>query len=555
MVPIAVYVMLPGRAVRPRRVRSSGQHGRAVRRQQPALEPLVHSTPSAWREQALAHVADLQRLTAVFRAAGAVSDDRMAELQQHLYVARKAARGDRKGGAWRRLVTALAGAEEERVARAVDAVDLALLRVAPDEHLTAEMPRIVEHAQRSLSPDDPRRIELEALAGRAGAFRFDAIARDRIAATSAAAKLADRRQAARWRSFHRIALGSAAALAALAVALAVLGFSRPSVLPLCFATFDRIACPSSSAATTPAMDADAGIRAVAEPGDIALVELLGLIAGALGAAVGVRRLRGTSVPTRVAIALAVLKPPAGALTAVLGLLLMRGDFIPGFGGLDTSGQILAWAIVFGYAQLLFTQLVDMRATTLSDLHVDLDRTPRAPRRFGEPHAPPGARAITTTHLNAALKESVPAALRQALSGPVLTNYRGWVAVRVHGPEGRLAETEDRRVTVVPGRPYSLGIAIGPERQDDGALALRITEGSDALTATFAISIKSDDPGLEYDDVTATIETTGGRWDTAIPLSITQNLPQRWLWVRVSQRDRLVLQCELRIDTASTATTR
>ena len=56
-----------------------------------------------------------------------------------------------------------------------------------------------------------------------------------------------------------------------------------------------------------------------------------------------------------------MKLPTGALTAVLGLLLMRGNFLPGLSNLDTSAQIIAWAIVFGAAQQLVTGLVDRRA--------------------------------------------------------------------------------------------------------------------------------------------------------------------------------------------------
>ena len=57
--------------------------------------------------------------------------------------------------------------------------------------------------------------------------------------------------------------------------------------------------------------------------------------------------------------------PLGALTAVLGLLL-RGEFFPGLTALDTSAQIIAWALVFGYAQQLFTRLVDQQAHTVLD---------------------------------------------------------------------------------------------------------------------------------------------------------------------------------------------
>jgi hypothetical protein len=59
-------------------------------------------------------------------------------------------------------------------------------------------------------------------------------------------------------------------------------------------------------------------------------------------------------------------------TGVLGdaiarhLLLMRGEFIPGLSALDSSAQIVSWAIVFGYAQQLFTQFVDRQGNTVLD---------------------------------------------------------------------------------------------------------------------------------------------------------------------------------------------
>jgi hypothetical protein len=68
----------------------------------------------------------------------------------------------------------------------------------------------------------------------------------------------------------------------------------------------------------------------------------------------------------VPVAAAVLKLPTGALTALLGLLLMRGDFIPGLSALDSPGQIIAWAIVLGYSQQLLTRFVDQHAQTVLD---------------------------------------------------------------------------------------------------------------------------------------------------------------------------------------------
>jgi len=97
------------------------------------------------------------------------------------------------------------------------------------------------------------------------------------------------------------------------------------------------------------------------PGDVGLVALLGLLGGALSAAVAVRKLSGTSTPYAVPITLSVLKLPFGALTAVAGLLLLHGQFVPGLSELDSQGQILAYAVVLGVAQQVATQFVDRRA--------------------------------------------------------------------------------------------------------------------------------------------------------------------------------------------------
>jgi hypothetical protein len=95
-----------------------------------------------------------------------------------------------------------------------------------------------------------------------------------------------------------------------------------------------------------------------------LVLVVGLAAGAFAAALAVRGMKGTCTPYGVPVAIALLKLPAGALTALFGTLMLRGAFIPGLSALDTQGQIIAYAIVFGYAQQVFTRLVDSQAHTV-----------------------------------------------------------------------------------------------------------------------------------------------------------------------------------------------
>jgi len=110
--------------------------------------------------------------------------------------------------------------------------------------------------------------------------------------------------------------------------------------------------------------ADKVMREAASGWDVAVVELVGLVAAAIAAAAAVRKVRGTSTPYSLPVALAVLKLPTGALTALLGLLLMRGGFVPGLSALDSSAQIIAWALVFGYSQQLLTRFIDNQAQTV-----------------------------------------------------------------------------------------------------------------------------------------------------------------------------------------------
>jgi hypothetical protein len=101
-------------------------------------------------------------------------------------------------------------------------------------------------------------------------------------------------------------------------------------------------------------------------GDILIIAGLGAVGGLLGAIVAIRRLRGTSTPYPVATALAILKVPSGALSAIIGMLLLAGGFVPGLTNLDNQRQILAYALVFGIAQQLVTRVADSRAQQILD---------------------------------------------------------------------------------------------------------------------------------------------------------------------------------------------
>jgi hypothetical protein len=188
-------------------------------------------------------------------------------------------------------------------------------------------------------------------------------------------------QHARVRSFRNVLITGGVLLSMLVIAVCLIGARYPKTIPLCSnpsstsaaaaASLLQKVCPTSELAGT------YGPRG----GDVAIVALMGVLGAALSATIAVQKLRGTATPYAVPVALAFFKLPAGALTAIAGLLLIKGDFVPGFSQLDSQGQILAYAIVFGVAQHLVTRFVDQRA---GDMLSSLPRKERPP--VGAKHA-------------------------------------------------------------------------------------------------------------------------------------------------------------------------
>jgi hypothetical protein len=99
------------------------------------------------------------------------------------------------------------------------------------------------------------------------------------------------------------------------------------------------------------------------PGNVWSVELIGALAGFIVAITSLRKLKGHG-PYSLRVAQAALKVPVGALTAVVGMLLVQsGSF--GIGPVTTKGDFVAWAFVFGASQELITRLVDQKAAEVA----------------------------------------------------------------------------------------------------------------------------------------------------------------------------------------------
>jgi hypothetical protein len=372
-----------------------------------AGQPQARKPPSvggpvkgAWREGTLTRARELE----------ALRDWILSELPQknyqelsnaiywHLTAAREAAMGaklDPKKFLW----MFRSSSRFERAMSNLDAAESQLLNFAPANYVLGQMPSIVNDVQRHLIPTDPRRQELEHIAQKLNvkdhgprlleaerqtqaksiekSRRQELLEEERgkIVTALRGARSAALREQLRVRSFIIVLLATIAALTVLAIGVAIMGYINPTAVPLCFTPEEAgkavVVCPTAhstqfsvSPAAGPALDV--AVKQAARKGDLLLVEVIGLTAAAVAAAVAIRDIRGSSEAVHLPVLLAVLKLPMGALTAFLGLLLMRGQFVPGLSALDTSAQILAWALVFGYAQQLFTRFVDRQGQTVLD---------------------------------------------------------------------------------------------------------------------------------------------------------------------------------------------
>ena len=226
--------------------------------------------------------------------------------------------------------------------------------------LRAEIPMVVARANATLHRDDPRRItveELEAETVEGLRPRLRRVVGDSYEQLDL--------EHAQLRSFRNILLIAAVFIAVITAGTIYFVSRNPSLMPLCF---DR-EVPSG---VEPLVTTVAGKNCPTGSGDavgpagsdILVVAALGALGGALAATLSIRNLKGTSTPYDVPVALAFLKVPLGALTAILALIAIQGDFVPGLSILDSQGQILAYALVFGFAQQAFSRLLDQRAQNL-----------------------------------------------------------------------------------------------------------------------------------------------------------------------------------------------
>jgi hypothetical protein len=263
-----------------------------------------------------------------------------------------------------------------------------------DAHeLNAEIPSVVSRVHSTMHLSDPRRVSTADLQSLSAADQR-AWLRRLISDSYDALDM----KYSRLRNFRNVILSAAFVLAMLTGLTVLLMWFRPSFISLCFPAGETglLNCPSQAGA-----DAPSGW-------DVIVVALLGLLGGALATSVAIRKIEGAGTPYDVPVALAWLKIPLGAFVAILGLLGVRGGFVPGLSQLDTQDQILAYALLFGFSQQLFTGVLDNKALSLvadlpttehgmetrviSETHATGSAfPPRSPEQRTPPDAPEGVK--------------------------------------------------------------------------------------------------------------------------------------------------------------------
>jgi hypothetical protein len=323
---------------------------------------------TAWRARARARIAYLEA-ELKHESARRVRGDRTALIEGmrgHLEKARAAADED---FGWRKPWSG--SAAREGVCSNIRSAEVLLIQLVSDQEVAGRASEVMALVKDHLDADDPRRVRLALRLRPIIAGDITPSDRDLMARALDAAYCTLDDELARVRSLRNI-LWAATVLVLLGVVnLALYGWLSPSSLSLCFSPQGgsgrtvTVVCPTAEYHNEP-VDTDPSRLAGAT--DILTVEIAGLAGAALTVIASLRRIRGTDSPYMLPLASAVLKLPTGALSAFLGLLLIRGAFVPGLSDLDSRAQVLAWAAAFGAAQHLVTRLVDDRAQmTLSEV--------------------------------------------------------------------------------------------------------------------------------------------------------------------------------------------
>ncbi|MET8685190.1 hypothetical protein ABZV77_13325 [Streptomyces sp. NPDC004732] len=162
-----------------------------------------------------------------------------------------------------------------------------------------------------------------------------------VAALLEAAYAVQEERGVRSRNFRNRLIRSGSVLTVLLLVTALVAWRSAGALPVC-----TDGCPGR---------AEPGLR------EVGLVMLLGML-GATAHVVGrLQKMGGSWNPYNLPFYQELIKLPIGALTAVIGLLLVDTEWLPMIKAPDSWRSVMAYALVFGLAQIALTRTIDQRA--------------------------------------------------------------------------------------------------------------------------------------------------------------------------------------------------
>lgn len=308
-----------------------------------------------WVQHVDAELEGLRIRVAVERAKGLTPAQEVAADGVELLITRAQRAADRIDPIPGRIMNWWRGTLVETAYRNLHSARAQMVDLYDEAELNAEIPAVVSRVHATLSLSDPRRVSSEDLRHlplpdrRAWLRRLIEDSYDAL----------DMKYS-RLHNFRNIVLSAALVISGLLLVAMSIMWAHPGFIPLCFPASDVpvgaptrvLNCPTRTLAPGP------------QQWDVVVVALLGLLGGALATSVAIRKIQGAGVPYDVPVALAWLKVPLGAFVAVLGIVAIQGGFIPGLSRLDTQEQILAYALLLGFAQQLFTGVLDSKAQSL-----------------------------------------------------------------------------------------------------------------------------------------------------------------------------------------------
>jgi hypothetical protein len=330
----------------------------------------------------------------------------------HLNDARAAIAYRRPGLA--RLADWWRGTSVEQAFASLHAARSVLVDLLPDDEVQALLPGAVARVGSCLFPTDPRRLMVEHLQYEHTSARRRSGLRHALEMGFAASDESH----ARIRALRNVLLMAALLITIFMACFIWFVSVDPRAVPLCFHPTVSAAEAEQATRTFGGVATNYSERTVCPTGeqvlggpeqkpnyrDVQIIAGLGVLGGALASTVSIRTLSGKVTPYGIPVAVALLKLPIGALTAIAGIILLGGAFVPGLSNLDSQRQILAYALILGFAQQLVTQFIDRRASALiaqvPSKHPDTAPTKSMPRST-PPVPPPAPRSAATNGSDAA----------------------------------------------------------------------------------------------------------------------------------------------------------